>query len=161
MDQVAAQKLGGATRFASIELGCEDGRVVGNCDSGYSCAYSNSISWRTATHAESTRDQSARGVRALVCGPGARRESSQPRQGASVTGRAFSITFSADTNKLKGTLGPTDGRKIDEYLYGRPRNREAHRERGSSRQKTAARPKSQQSKKPAGIPIDFSETRPA
>src|SRR6266478_4838408 len=38
MDQVAAQKLGSATRFASIELGCEDGRVVGNCDSGYSCA---------------------------------------------------------------------------------------------------------------------------
>src|SRR6185503_14035977 len=30
----------------SIELGCEDSRTVGNCDSGYSCAYTNSISWR-------------------------------------------------------------------------------------------------------------------
>src|SRR5215471_4732705 len=48
-DQVAAQKIGGATRFPSIELGCEDSRTVGNCDSGYSCAYTNSISWRTAT----------------------------------------------------------------------------------------------------------------
>ena len=47
MDQVAAQKLEGATRFASIELGCEEGVQGGNCDNGYSCAYSNSISWRT------------------------------------------------------------------------------------------------------------------
>ena len=46
VDQVAAKFIGGKTRFASIELGCEDGRLVGNCDSGYSCAYSNSISWR-------------------------------------------------------------------------------------------------------------------
>jgi hypothetical protein len=42
-DQVAAQKIGAATRFPSIELGCEDSRTVGNCDSGYSCAYTNSI----------------------------------------------------------------------------------------------------------------------
>src|SRR5262245_44332554 len=46
-DQVAAQFLGKGTRLASLELGCDDARVVGNCDSGYSCAYSNSISWRT------------------------------------------------------------------------------------------------------------------
>ncbi|HUJ20605.1 MAG TPA: DUF1552 domain-containing protein, partial [Bryobacteraceae bacterium] len=47
VDQVAAQHIGQATRFKSIELGLDDGRVSGNCDSGYSCAYSNSISWRT------------------------------------------------------------------------------------------------------------------
>ena len=47
MDQVAAQKLEGKTRFASLELGCEEGVQGGNCDNGYSCAYSNSISWRT------------------------------------------------------------------------------------------------------------------
>src|SRR4030095_7797344 len=44
--QIAAQVLGSKTRFPSIELGCEDSRTVGNCDSGYSCAYTNSISWR-------------------------------------------------------------------------------------------------------------------
>jgi hypothetical protein len=48
-DQVAAQAIGKQTRFASLELGCEDSRTVGNCDSGYSCAYTNSISWRTPT----------------------------------------------------------------------------------------------------------------
>src|SRR6185295_14290123 len=49
VDQIAAQKIGGETRFPSIELGCEDSHTVGNCDSGYSCAYTNSISWRTPT----------------------------------------------------------------------------------------------------------------
>jgi hypothetical protein len=46
-DQIAARHLGGETRFGSLELGCEPGLLGGNCDSGYSCAYSNSISWRT------------------------------------------------------------------------------------------------------------------
>jgi hypothetical protein len=49
VDQLAAQKVGSATRLASLELGCEDGHLAGNCDSGYSCAYVNSISWRTPT----------------------------------------------------------------------------------------------------------------
>ena len=47
MDQIAARHLEGQTRFASLELGCEEGIQGGNCDNGYSCAYSNSLSWRT------------------------------------------------------------------------------------------------------------------
>ena len=45
VDQMAAQAIGGRTKFASLELGCEEGRNAGGCDSGYSCAYSNNISW--------------------------------------------------------------------------------------------------------------------
>jgi hypothetical protein len=47
VDQIAARQIGSQTRLGSIELGCEDTRVVGNCDSGYSCAYTNSLSWRS------------------------------------------------------------------------------------------------------------------
>jgi hypothetical protein len=47
VDQVAASHVGSATRLPSLELACEDGRLVGNCDSGYSCAYNNTLSWRT------------------------------------------------------------------------------------------------------------------
>jgi len=36
-DQIAAVKLAGKTRFASLELGCEEGLQGGNCDNGYSC----------------------------------------------------------------------------------------------------------------------------
>ena len=48
-DQIVAFKTVGETRFPSLELGCEDSRLVGACDSGYSCAYQNSIAWRTPT----------------------------------------------------------------------------------------------------------------
>nr|AIA10967.1 Protein of unknown function (DUF1552) [uncultured bacterium] len=46
-DQLVASKVGKATKFASLEIGCEGGRQAGNCDSGYSCAYSSTIAWRT------------------------------------------------------------------------------------------------------------------
>ena len=38
-----------AARFPSLELGTEGGTQAGGCDSGYSCAYSSNISWRTAS----------------------------------------------------------------------------------------------------------------
>src|SRR6516225_10264909 len=38
VDQLAAQQVGKATRFPSLEIGCEEGLNAGNCDSGYSCA---------------------------------------------------------------------------------------------------------------------------
>ena len=44
-DQVAAQYLGAATPFPSLQLGTDGGASVGGCDSGYSCAYSRNISW--------------------------------------------------------------------------------------------------------------------
>ena len=49
VDQVAAQRIGNLTRLPSLELGCDVGQQVGNCDSGYSCAYSYNISWRSAS----------------------------------------------------------------------------------------------------------------
>lgn len=47
IDQVIAQRIAGRTRFDSLEIGLEPGMTAGNCDSGYSCAYSANISWRT------------------------------------------------------------------------------------------------------------------
>ena len=37
------------TRFASLELGMDDSRQAGDCDSGYSCAYTNNLAWRSET----------------------------------------------------------------------------------------------------------------
>ena len=45
-DQWVASKIGQLTRMPSLEVGIEPGRSSGNCDSGYSCAYSNTISWK-------------------------------------------------------------------------------------------------------------------
>src|SRR5262245_5379647 len=49
VDQAAAERVGHLTRLPSLEIGLERGRDAGSCDSGYSCAYSNSISWKNAT----------------------------------------------------------------------------------------------------------------
>src|SRR4051794_7262592 len=49
VDQAAAERVGHLTKLPSLEIGIERGRDAGSCDSGYSCAYSNSISWRDAT----------------------------------------------------------------------------------------------------------------
>ena len=49
VDQVAASHIGSRTRMPSLELGIDPGRRAGNCDSGYSCVYSSTLSWRSAT----------------------------------------------------------------------------------------------------------------
>src|SRR5438874_12999782 len=49
VDQAAAERIGHFTKLPSLEIGIERGRDAGSCDSGYSCAYSNSISWKNAT----------------------------------------------------------------------------------------------------------------
>src|SRR5262249_37929384 len=49
VDQVAAERVGRATRFASLEIGCEGGPHAGACDHGYSCAYQTNLSWCTET----------------------------------------------------------------------------------------------------------------
>lgn len=49
VDQAAAIQIGDRTRLPSLELGIEKGYRAGNCDSGYSCVYSATMSWKSAT----------------------------------------------------------------------------------------------------------------
>jgi hypothetical protein len=50
IDQIIAQKYGQDTLLPSIQLGIEDpGSNTGICGWGYSCAYSNSVSWESPT----------------------------------------------------------------------------------------------------------------
>src|SRR5439155_25329959 len=49
MDQIAAQELSKETQLASLELGIESNAMLGACDGGSSCAYTNTIAWRNET----------------------------------------------------------------------------------------------------------------
>jgi len=49
MDQIAAQEFAKQTQLASLELGIESNAMLGSCDGGSSCAYTNTIAWRTPT----------------------------------------------------------------------------------------------------------------
>jgi len=50
VDQVIANKIGQETPFPSLELATEDFTGwIGGCDTAYSCAYMNTISWKNGT----------------------------------------------------------------------------------------------------------------
>ena len=44
-----ANAIGSQTRFPSLELGLDYGRMEGGCDPGYACIYSNNVSWQNET----------------------------------------------------------------------------------------------------------------
>jgi hypothetical protein len=114
IDQAAAQKIGKATRFASLELGCEPGRDAGSCDSGYSCAYSNNLSWRS----ESTpnyKEIDPRLVFDRLFGNG-KVDAAQDKR--DLARKSVLDYVSEDANDLKRKLGAVDQRKLDEYLSG-------------------------------------------
>ena len=66
IDQLIAEKYGRDTILSSIQLGVEDTTNFGNCNWGYSCAYTNSISWTERHHSSSNGNQSANRFRATV-----------------------------------------------------------------------------------------------
>ena len=149
VDQVAAQKIGHKTRFGSIELGTEPGRLAGNCDSGYSCAYSNSISWRSPTTPNPPEINPRLVFERLF---GDVRTGETPRARARRLRQDESILdfVQQDTKKLQRTLGATDRRKLDEYLAG---IREIELRISSDENQSAQLPPDLE--KPAGIPVEF------
>ncbi len=66
IDQLIANKYGQDTILSSLQLGVEDTGNFGNCNWGYSCAYTNSISWTSADAAAADAGQPPRRVRAAV-----------------------------------------------------------------------------------------------
>lgn len=47
-DQYLADKYNGVTRFDSLQFSGSKARILGKCDSGYSCAYQYNLSWKSA-----------------------------------------------------------------------------------------------------------------
>ncbi len=117
VDQVAAQSAGSATRFASLELGCEPGRSAGNCDSGYSCAYSSNISWSS----ESTpvgKETNPRFVFERLFGDSTSQSRDKDAVRREVLKKSILDFISDDAKKLQSKLGTNDRQKLDEYLNG-------------------------------------------
>jgi hypothetical protein len=49
MDQIAAREFAKETQLASLELGIESNAMLGSCDGGASCAYTNTVAWSSPT----------------------------------------------------------------------------------------------------------------
>jgi hypothetical protein len=150
-DQIAARAMGSETRLPSLELGCEESRTVGNCDSGYSCAYTNSISWRSATTPmpPETNPRSAFerlfGIEDVPLSPEDRARRARQR-------RSILDLVGERTRRLVTGLGPSDRRKMDEYLYA---IREIERQLERAETDRVEVPSGVL--KPSGIPATFAE----
>ena len=111
VDQVAASRIGDLTRLSSLEIGCEAGAMAGNCDSGYSCVYSSTIAWRSATQPQPKEVNPKLVFERLFGSGGAEARAKRDAQRKSV------LDFvREDTRGLSSRLGKSDQRKIDEYF---------------------------------------------
>ncbi len=115
VDQFAAMQVGNATRFASIEIGTETGRQSGKCDSGYSCAYSNNISWRDEA-TPMTKETNPRLVFERLFGSDLKSEADLSRAKRMRYRKSILDFVMEDARRLNTNLGKTDKRKLDEYL---------------------------------------------
>lgn len=116
VDQVAASKIGAKTRFPSLELGCEPSATAGNCDSGYSCAYTSNISWRD----ESTpvaKEVNPRAVFDRLFGSGDASEEGRAKDLRRLKRKSVLDFVLSDAKSLQNKLGTADQKKFDEYLY--------------------------------------------
>jgi hypothetical protein len=116
-DQVAAQKIGYKTKFASLEIGCERSGVSGDCDSGYSCAYSSNISWRSE-NTPVAKEINPRLVFERLFGNGDAAEGEESLSRRNLFRQSILDFVSEDARSLRNRLGTHDQRKLDEYLAG-------------------------------------------
>jgi hypothetical protein len=116
IDQVIAQQIGHLTRFPSVELGTESSTRAGRCDSGYSCAYTSNISWRTPTSPLPKEMDPAVVFDRLFGGP--EQAENQLAKRNRIRKRKSILDFvMQDAKTLHSSLSVQDQRKFDEYLF--------------------------------------------
>ena len=115
VDQVAASVLGASTRLPSLEVGAEPGRQAGKCDSGYSCAYSNNISWRNDSTAMA-KENHPRAVFERMFGGGMDRDKADGLARRLRRQRSLLDLVNEDASRLMRQASGNDRLKLDEYL---------------------------------------------
>ncbi len=118
IDQAIAddfERTGRTTRLRSIELGSEPAMVAGNCDSGYSCAYSANISWKSES-LPNGKETDPRAAFERIFG----RSGESPAHIAARMRSRRSILDGAvrEAKRLLSEVGVGDRARIDEYLDG-------------------------------------------
>jgi hypothetical protein len=112
IDQVIAQEFGKDTILSSLQLGVEDAGNYGNCNWGYSCAYTNSVSWTSPTSPLPT-EINPRVAFERLFGDGASAE--QRRRGRELSVSILDSVLE-DIPEFKRQLGAEDKVKMDTYL---------------------------------------------
>ena len=147
-DQVAAKELGNETQLASLELSLEVGESTGTCGTGFSCAYTNTLSWRTPTTPLPVEDN-PRVVFERLFGDSSSTTSAS-RQISNRETRSVLDGLLPKVNQLQGEVGGRDRAKLDEYLDA---VRDAERQVQKAEEQSAE--ELPVMARPAGIPDTF------
>jgi len=150
-DQIAARELGKITQLGSLEIGLEAPTLAGSCDTGYSCAYTNTISWRSPT-TPNPMEVNPRAVFERLFGEA---DSTDPAARLASLNEQRSILdyVAADVSRLKGGLGTSDSRKLTEYLEA-IRDIERRIQKAEEQSATMKLPEME---RPSSIPEEFEE----
>ncbi len=117
LDQLLAKKLSEGLPLPSLELGTDGGAAVGDCDTGYSCAYARSIAWAGPQSPLPKQTNPTAVFDRLFAGY-------DPTASAAEVMRRKVYRTSVldgaldDATSLRTKLGRTDQAKLDEYLNG-------------------------------------------
>jgi hypothetical protein len=114
VDQIAAMELGKQTELASLELTLDFAEFVGGCDPGYSCAYTNTLCWRSPT-TPMPMENNPRAVFERLFGSS---DTTDPAERLARLRKDRSIldAVTQDVARLQTGLGSADRRKLTEYL---------------------------------------------
>jgi hypothetical protein len=146
-DQVAARQWSAETRVPSLQLGCEDSRMVGNCDTGSSCAYTNCLSWKDADTPMMVT-VNPRSVFEQLFGTVDPGLPPDVRARRALYRRSILDATRESARQLANGLGAADRRKIDQYLTS---IREVEQRIAAAERDTRL----PAIDKPAGIPLEF------
>jgi hypothetical protein len=154
MDQIVARHFEQQTQLASLELGIDPPSLLGSCDVGYSCTYTNTLSWRSPTVALPVT-VNPRDVFERLFGDGdALDEKSQLAQ---LKRKASILDFvREDASRLSVRLGMNDRRKMDEYLEA-IRDVERRIQKASETVNDSGGVDASELTRPAGIPEAFED----
>jgi hypothetical protein len=148
LDQIVAKAIGGDTVFSSLEIATEDlTGYVGACDVGYSCAYMNTISWKSPTTPMPLETNPRVVFERLFGRPGSAEErTTRMRQNRSILD-----SVKGDVASLERGLSGRDRVRLDEYLE-HLREIEGRIERAERQAATSVAPSA-----PVGVPESWEE----
>lgn len=150
MDQIAAKELEKETQIASLELGIESNAMLGSCDGGSSCAYTNTVAWRTPT-TPLPIENDPRAVFERLFGTTGSTDTAA-RLARIKRDRSILDFVSEEAKSLGRVIGPQDQIKLTEY-FDSIRDIE-RRIQMAETQNTRELPVVDQ---PAGVPTDYAE----
>jgi hypothetical protein len=148
IDQTIAQKIGGDTLLPSLQLAVEDpGANSSNCGEGYSCAYTNSISWPTPTRPLPMEINPQVVFQRLFGDGSTQQERAQRRR----DDESILDSIADKLARFKANVGSSDRARIDQYLED---VREIERRLQIAAKASAEVPSATM---PAGVPESFDE----